>query len=463
MTIPLEGPTPDDPKGELVGSGSFHVDRAKALEVLKRYQFADPSQFILSLVRCAVLGGASVMEVRGWSASAGMFSTGEGIEVTFDGNPFTPAQLADPFAAYFDDESAKDRRLIELARAVLTLEGTEPEELRLAPRSVRAVWGGSSRAAANIVEWLRMHCERCPIPILFHNLWRNDGDQRKRGDGKVGLAIPQSLLGAVEFSVQGARGRLVIPDRPAINGSRIELMQAGVLAEVMRANLPGAFPVDGFVDDPGFSLSMSQTSVVADERFLKTMEGVAAESQRLVLQAVAVQRARMPQTCKLMEDQRNREVWRDVLEGFLTEPERPGILDAVARFFGRRVTTPEQGRQLYMDAARTRWLRAAFQSLPASSGRFSSEAATALWESPLFFSGRLEPLSLKDIERMAGKPGFTLIGLGRCDPPSAPAESLWLSSSRDRASLPDSVKSKPVERSQGMMPGTCRPSASRSS
>jgi len=38
----------------LVGSGSFKVDRQRALEKLKEFQLPDPDMFLLPWIRCAV-------------------------------------------------------------------------------------------------------------------------------------------------------------------------------------------------------------------------------------------------------------------------------------------------------------------------------------------------------------------------------------------------------------------------
>ena len=119
--------------GELVSSGSFRVDRKRALELLARFQLDDARLFILPWVRCAVAGAAAELRI------VPSYGT---LELSFEGRPFTAAELADPYACLFEEDESALRRNREFALGLLAL-------LRLKPARVSVI-GGPPEARVHI-------------------------------------------------------------------------------------------------------------------------------------------------------------------------------------------------------------------------------------------------------------------------------------------------------------------------
>src|SRR5262245_463167 len=91
---------------KLVASGSFRVDRQRALEKLKDFQLPDPDMFLLPWIRCAVASGATRVTMDLDSA-----------EIRFDGRGFMREELTDPYACLFDESAPPRNR--QLAYALL--------------------------------------------------------------------------------------------------------------------------------------------------------------------------------------------------------------------------------------------------------------------------------------------------------------------------------------------------------
>ncbi|MCC6338088.1 MAG: hypothetical protein IT380_29350 [Myxococcales bacterium] len=68
---------------EKVAEGRFRIDGKRALERLKDHRFAEPSHWVLEVLRAAALSGAKRLDVR---------TDADDVEVTFDGRPF-PAEV----------------------------------------------------------------------------------------------------------------------------------------------------------------------------------------------------------------------------------------------------------------------------------------------------------------------------------------------------------------------------------
>lgn len=112
---------------ELVESGSFRVDREKALEKLERYQLADPWDFAAAWARLAVESGAQRVEVSGEAGASLLF---------FDGKPLPGSLLLDPVSALFGEDADGRGRL--LAVGLLALQKLAPATVEL--RSGGRVW-----------------------------------------------------------------------------------------------------------------------------------------------------------------------------------------------------------------------------------------------------------------------------------------------------------------------------------
>ncbi|HVE13562.1 MAG TPA: hypothetical protein VNI01_09230, partial [Elusimicrobiota bacterium] len=73
-------------EGVFVGSGSFRVDRRKALELLRDKAVEDLAFCPRFWARAAVAGGATWVRAKG----SGGWLSGSSFELRFDGLPFGP-------------------------------------------------------------------------------------------------------------------------------------------------------------------------------------------------------------------------------------------------------------------------------------------------------------------------------------------------------------------------------------
>lgn len=112
---------------EFVESGSFRVDREKALTKLAKYQLADPWDFAAAWARLAVESGAQKAEV----------SNEEGASLLrFDGRTLPGGLLLDPVSALFNEDPDGRGRL--LAVGLLALQKLGPASVEL--RSGGRIW-----------------------------------------------------------------------------------------------------------------------------------------------------------------------------------------------------------------------------------------------------------------------------------------------------------------------------------
>lgn len=75
-------------EADFQSSGRFSLEAKKALQKMQKFRLQDPSEYILQLVSCAVMRGASQVQVE---------VGGRAIRVGFDGEPFSARDLEDIF------------------------------------------------------------------------------------------------------------------------------------------------------------------------------------------------------------------------------------------------------------------------------------------------------------------------------------------------------------------------------
>ncbi|MBI5200873.1 MAG: hypothetical protein HY925_04735 [Elusimicrobia bacterium] len=107
-----------------VASGTFSVDRERAVRMLRGYQLEDPRAFLLPWLRFAQASGAS---------SAKLHTMLGGLSVSFDGRPIGPARLADPFECFFGEED----RAPDLVAGLLGALRLRPARLTLTSEAAR--------------------------------------------------------------------------------------------------------------------------------------------------------------------------------------------------------------------------------------------------------------------------------------------------------------------------------------
>lgn len=424
-------------EGVFVGSGSFRVDPEKLKEKLAAYGFSSPSFAIVSLVRCAVLSGATRVTIRGIPdpATFALRGTRDGFELSFDGKPFAKRDLADPYAFLYEEGPDRERGSL-LARAMLTLSRSMPRTLECVQENglfkLKAIWQSNLSGAFPQIELfhafegiVRDKLRHSPIPVDLVDVWSGVGDQIVRKSIPF-QADPPRAFGRLDFTTKDARGRVEMPVRIAPRAGDIELYFAGALVETVRLADFLPVPVDAFIDDRRFHLDMSAAGVVRDEVHQLAMHELAARACELAIKVCAEQDAVMRELAPLLASAPVREEWAKTLEGFETEEPTPDFID---RLFGRARFIPDR-KKAYWAAVRTRWLRYAAHAVRGKEGA-TPELVDALRNVPLYFSTSAEPLSLARLSRMQDKDGFIAASSRTA------GAGLWLLSARDVALLPE--------------------------
>jgi len=299
-------------EGELVESGSFKIDRARALEKLKSFQFADPNSFILALARAAV--AAEAPELRADRVE-------NGIRLWFAGRPLTLEDLEDPFAGLFSEEDAKDEFKRQLALGILGA-------LRLEPRLVRVAAAGYSLMMDSPVNYAPRPApeakEGTLIEILFDaGLFSRMPDPLPLlREGTAMLKIPFFLDGArvpalpessptpsVAFEENGIRGVLTAAPEPA---GMLSLLGVGAHPHPLYFYRHG---VRVGVDEHGFLISMGVHLDSASFSVNATHSGVLEDDAR----AAAIRTAE-PRAAELVEKTAALQIERAAkdLRGFLS-------------------------------------------------------------------------------------------------------------------------------------------------
>lgn len=420
--------------GTLVETGSFRVAAKRALEKLARFQLQDPGFYVLLLVRCAAACGASYIRFKRWGYW-------HGVDIRFDGRPFTGRELRDPYSALFEEGGrALDRRR-QLARALLAMLQLKPEWMSVASgsgedrRRLRASVLGSERLEpapndpgetvilahrplglmrklwnTRLADVLERDCALAPLGIYA------DG-RMLRFRGWKDRALPSSPV-----SGHGMRGDVYFPwlsagepmaVRGAVGsspGAKIELYRYGVYAGT--ASFRDMPCVAGQVDYEALGLNASQTRFVRDEALKKVRSAVRKTADRLLSQALETHSGRMPDLARRLAKSRAlRGVWSRALST------SPPDFTKVWRVFAKHREPRSMGsrwtvREIKEDILRLGWLREAARRLvPRNRGRkIRDPLAKALWETDLFLTIDLSPISLAELERQSRRIKFIPYG-----------------------------------------------------
>lgn len=281
---PASGSDPEG--GRLVSSGSFRVDVWRMLERLKDRQFSDARDALLPLARAAAASGASALE---------LVSKLAGLDLRFDGRPFSAAQLDDPFRCLFEGDDPEAVRSRQLAYGLLAL-------ARLGVSAVQATSGGPTGQASLVLA--EPGYDPAPIPInrgegtLLRVRWagwrswwsgREAIERLERAYGFSSLSVklgkrrlPISPVRADEgwfaFAAPGWQGafRFLDEDRPSV----LRLFWLGTYIETVERELKGQPPVEAILAGEDLSLDLSQARVVRDSRLEAGVEVLASHVGR---------------------------------------------------------------------------------------------------------------------------------------------------------------------------------------
>lgn len=233
---------------ELVESGTFRVDPKVAAEKLRDYQLPNAEDFLVPWLRAAVSFGAARVDAD---------SAPHGLRFTFDGSAPDPAVLKDLTAGLLQQDYGEASR--HLAFGALALQRLQPEEVSAQTQGRHTVlgvrWGQGEDRAPAALKRLRAAYGMTSVSLFIDGAPVDD----------------PSKAGVVVKAWDGAKTKVVVvEDALAPEEGRLLLYKLGALAEASVFDLGGHYTA--FVSNPRVVLSLSQSSVIKDRRYDKTVD-----------------------------------------------------------------------------------------------------------------------------------------------------------------------------------------------
>lgn len=431
--------------GVLVGSGTFVVDKQRALDKLMRFQLPDPENCLLPMIRCAHCVKASEISVSELQEG--------GLELRFDGEPLERERLAEPYSALFEPRSAANAAARHLATGLLCALRLNPQVITVSGGSpgaryrlkidalgresmqpsvgpgkgtvVRLLWRGTFGPLRNSRLLLRVR-ERCtlsPVPLLIN------GRDIPRG---------RSSGGGLYFEEGALHGQIAVPRRAASVSELTPAVANVTLDNALMAKLP-YLQVLGYVNSDDFTLNISQTGVVNNTRCGKAVAAVARQVPLLLEYVLRMHTESLPAAARAMAYGGLDKYWRKCVEGGL--PSEAGLLAGLLRRARELVSAGgraaaarrEQAEAMVSEAARvTMWLREAAGRLLTEYDKNSEDRILrTLWEVPLFFTINAETRSLAQVQAQHDRMGFVPFSTQPYLDVRLPFDVLWCPCQRD--------------------------------
>lgn len=407
--------SPQDPPDDiLVDQGSFRIDRNRALEKLMRFQLPDARMYPLPWIQAAVAGSAKRIHISALPA---------GFELAFDGVPWTPAELADPYRHLFEEDLSGDKArnrelgigLLSVLRlkpshvslmfahegkeCILTVSSLTMEKLDTRPGRPLAdqqdrygdpiamsIFVGLQDSFAKELEHIEKFCRHCPIPISVAKKtlsWPGDSP----GPGASGEPALER-----RFSQDGAQGRLSLT-RETLAASRVEFVTHGVTIADETLMLPGLQGA-GLVRDDALRKSLSQMGIVKEERYQNTLRALEAASLELLKESVSRAIALAPRVGGLLWDGNLRPLWLPWVGHSMKERLNSMIVTAASQLPGEEFDrNAVLNHSLIVGALREACYHHRIEMLKRAGG-----TPELLWDAPVLFDLGGRPLSLRALE-----------------------------------------------------------------
>ncbi|HNW45375.1 MAG TPA: hypothetical protein PKI19_12795 [Elusimicrobiales bacterium] len=407
--------------GVLVASGSFVVDRQRALDKLMRFQLPDQETCLLPIVRCALAGKASGVAIT--EPLQG------GLQIRFDGEVFSSERLADPYSALFEPRTPANAAARHLATGLLCALRLKPQvltvttglegarfQLRIDALGKEAIRPSEDPGSGTVVNFIwrgiaplrngrllahvRARCALSPVPVLI--------------DGKDILRTGRNPGGqGLYFEDRGMCGYLAVPENPAAMSTFTAAVNNVTLEMPMSAKLP-YLQVSGYLNNDDFTMNISQTGVVNNTRCAKALDAVGRNIPALLDRIVNGQRPNLPAIGKMMVSGGMLPYWKKCLEAGpqLDAGLLGGLLKDVTSVVlydeGRSSIRRDKAELFIRDSARvTLWLRAACSRLLTDYEKDSADPILkVLWEAPAFLTINGDVRCLRQVDAQQQKMGF---------------------------------------------------------
>ena len=442
-----EPAAPVEDGGVLAGSGTFVVDKQRALDKLMRFQLPDPATCLLPIIRCALAGKARGVSIQELSEG--------GFEIRFDGEPFSRARLEDPYGALFETRSAVNAAARHLATGLLCAlrlnpklitvsagpagarfrlridelgrEQVQPSEGPGEDTVVKLLWRGvvSPFRNRNLLSHVRWRCFYSPVPVLINKV------DIPRGRTETGKH-------SVRFEEDALWGSISVPKWPAA-ASTLFVSVNNVLLDTPLTVKLSSLPVTGFLNNDDFTMNISQTGVVNNSRCSKAVGVVAKQVPLLLEHVLRCQEKDLPSAGRMMAFGGMGEYWKNCVES--GRPLEPGLLAGLLKNVKNLVLAglgADEGKragseQFVRETARvTLWLREACGRLLNFYEKDRSDPLLkSLWQAPVFLTVNAEARSLLQVKELADKIGFVPYSRKQYPDSALPFDVLWCPGEKD--------------------------------
>jgi len=447
-----DDPPPPGGSAEWVGSGSFRVDRRKALEKLSEYGLPDPDDFLLPLARAAVATGAQRLHLR---------QTPEGVELRFDGRPFSAAELKNPYGYFLEGDATPAQRhlgmglLSALRIPSVSVEidsGIGPERLRLRVESIETegvspleeaeeatvlhVRRGDRRGLERALGRVSDSCAMSPAQVWVNGM-------------RIAPLSPEEREPEVCLTEEGTRLCLRVPPLTpgaSSGASDIELYVFGVRVD-KGIQSPLRTQVHALVNDDRLRLNASDSAVVEDERLRRCLHLLKNGCRELIPVAAQALRLRLPEVWRrLTLVPKLQTSWGERIEGRARDSERPdepgsSILGAFKTplFLRERPLLDLERESLAWELRAMSWLRKlCWRRFPDLTRVVDGRILRELWSSPVYLSCGGTSLSLADIDELQRRQGRVPYSTAR-DPRQVvcvePKRVIWIVSKKELGPL----------------------------
>ena len=440
-------PAPSDDGAVLAGSGTFVVDRRRALDKLMRFQLPDPETCLLPIIRCAMAGKASGVSITELSQG--------GLEIRFDGEPLGRERLEDPYSALFETRTAANAAARHLATGLLCAlrlnpkmitvsagaagarfrlridalgaERTLPSEDPGTGTVVRLLWRGvvSPFRNRNLLSHARWRCFSSPVPVLINNA------DIPRGRTETGKQV-------VYFDEGPLHGSIAVPKWPEQASTLTTAVNNVMLDLPLQAKLRH-LQVSGYLNNDDFTMNISQTGVVNNSRCSKALAVVARQVPLLLEHVLRCQEKDLPSAGRMMAYGGMDEYWKNCVES--GRPLEPGLLSGLLKNVKNLVLAglgAGEGKragseQFVRETARiTLWLREACGRLLNFYEKDRSDPLLkSLWQAPVFLTINAEARSLLQVKELADKIGFVPYSRKQYPDSTLPFDVLWCPGEKD--------------------------------
>lgn len=283
---------------EHVGSGSFRVDRARALATLATRRFRDPSIFIDCWLRCAEAAGAGKVELE----------PGRGCTITL--GAALPSIGGDPWAPVFDP-SPRTAAAHELAMGALACLASKPKELTIESGGFRLEL--DSLETARWVPRPKGGRDSTTMRVIWRGAepdWRSRLKRERFWFARTSFGADASPPSGLGVEAQAERGRVrlrLLPRSHEAHRSVIHLYRLGVFVETIEADLPARAWIQA--NDDAAELSLDLQRFAPGSRRDRLLELALARLEGLVKAVVARHEALFAAAASRLKDSGQVELW----------------------------------------------------------------------------------------------------------------------------------------------------------